>query len=150
MSCGGVYFGSLKSTPRRVEASIFLRDVVFSRMLHLLKFLEAVLPPADPDYMSSETSAHKDWDKTVSYLQETLCPGWWLTLRMMADLRTGKSKRWDQAFVLCRPRQAHGLPITCRTLSRAGLNCLVILFGGGRIWTTRPVIVEWTDLSFMS
>ena len=50
-------------------------------MLHLLKFLEAVIPPADPDYMSSESSAYTDWDKAVAYLQETLCPGW-LTSRI--------------------------------------------------------------------
>lgn len=82
MPCGGVYFEAPESTPCRFEASIFLRDVVPSRMLHLLKFLEVVIPPADPDYMSSESSAYEDWGKTVSYLQETLSHPGWLTLRI--------------------------------------------------------------------
>lgn len=81
MPFGGVYYEAPKSTPLQFEASVFLRDVVPSRLLHLLKFLEVVIPPADPDYMSSESSAYKDWDKTISYLQRTLYPGQ-LTLRI--------------------------------------------------------------------
>lgn len=72
MPSGGMYF----------EASIFLRDVVPSSMLHPLKFLEVIIPPADTHYMSLGSSAYEDCDKTVSYLQETLSRPGWLTLRI--------------------------------------------------------------------
>ena len=76
MPGGGVYYKAPKSTPHRFGASIFLTDVVPPRMLYLLKFLEVVIPPADPDYMFSELSAYKDWEATVSYLRETFYPEW--------------------------------------------------------------------------
>jgi len=74
-----------KSTPTRLEVSIFLRDVVPSNALHFLKFLEVVFPPFYDDYLCPHEPAYQDWLQTIEYVRERLdLP--MLTLRIyMAD-----------------------------------------------------------------
>lgn len=74
-----------ESTPSRIEASIFLTDVVPSNALRFLRFLEVVFPPFDKDYLRPQEPAYQDWLQTIDHIKEKLhLP--MLTLRVyMAD-----------------------------------------------------------------
>ncbi|ODM15043.1 hypothetical protein SI65_09538 [Aspergillus cristatus] len=73
MPSGGRFYKAAKpAVPDRLEASIFSRDIVPLRMLHSLKFLEIVFPPADLGYISLRSPAHQDWVETTSYVEDKL------------------------------------------------------------------------------
>lgn len=73
---------AVRRTIRRLNVwklLFFLRDVVFPRMLCCLRFIEIILPPADPDHVPTDSPAHNDWVRTMSYVKgnmlylHTLC-----------------------------------------------------------------------------
>lgn len=72
MPTEGVYFDIPEELPERLEASIFLRDVVPRNMLSCLWSLELVFPPIDLNYILLESPAYHDWVKTISYVHEQL------------------------------------------------------------------------------
>jgi hypothetical protein len=74
-----------KSTPSRLEISIFLTSIVPSNALGLLRFIEVVFPPFDEDYLRPHEPAYQDWLQTIDYVKDKLyLPT--LTLRVyMAD-----------------------------------------------------------------
>ncbi len=73
------------TTPTRLEASIFLMDVVPSKSLYFLRYLEVVFPPFDEDYLRPNEPAYEEWLRTIDHIKEQLClPS--LTVRVyMAD-----------------------------------------------------------------
>ena len=72
-------------TPNRLEASVFLTDVVPCPALRFLRFLELVFPPFEHDYLGPHEPAYKDWLQTLDHVKQHLSlPA--LTLRVyMAD-----------------------------------------------------------------
>ena len=60
-------------TPIRLEASIFLIDVVPSNALRFLRFLEVVFPPFDEDYLLPHEPAYQEWLRTIDHVKEQLC-----------------------------------------------------------------------------
>jgi hypothetical protein len=58
------------STPERVEASLFLRDLMPVSAIHHLRSLEIVFPPFEGDYLPSDSAGYRDWITTISYLAE--------------------------------------------------------------------------------
>lgn len=64
---GGDYLAPEK-TPPRLEAAIFLSDIVPAHRLSQLKFLELVFPPFEPDYFSAADPAREDWVRTIQSL----------------------------------------------------------------------------------
>lgn len=72
MPTEGVYFDIPEKLPERLEASIFLRDVVPRNMLSCLWSLELVFPPIDLNYILLGSPAYHGWVKTISYVHEQL------------------------------------------------------------------------------
>jgi hypothetical protein len=74
-----------ENTPGRLEASIFLRDVVPYLALRFLRFLEVVFPPFDDHYLRPQEPSYQDWLEMIDYVKNELTlPR--LTLRVyMAD-----------------------------------------------------------------
>ena len=73
------------TTPTRLEVSIFLMDVVPSRSLRFLRYLEVVFPPFEEDYIRPHEPAYQEWLRTIDHIKEQLCLPL-LTLRIyMAD-----------------------------------------------------------------
>ena len=72
-------------TPNRLEASVFLTDVVPCPALRFLRFLELIFPPFEHDYLRPHEPAYKDWLQTLDQVKQHLSlPA--LTLRVyMAD-----------------------------------------------------------------
>ena len=60
-------------TPNRLEISAFLKDVVPSNALRLLRFLEVVIPPFEEDYLRPHEPAYQDWLQTIDRIGEQLC-----------------------------------------------------------------------------
>lgn len=58
------------STPDRVEASLFLRDVVPAHAVHHLRSLEIVFPEFEGDYLAADSPGYQDWLSTISCLAE--------------------------------------------------------------------------------
>jgi len=67
-----LYFTIPEELPERLEASIFLHDVVPRDMLPCLWSLELVFPPIDLNYVLLEPPAYHDWVETISYVHEQL------------------------------------------------------------------------------
>lgn len=68
---GGYDYAPDNLSAERLEASNFLRDVIPSGIQHYLKFLEIVFPPADPDYVPSDSLVYNDWVQTMNYIKES-------------------------------------------------------------------------------
>lgn len=54
------------------DASVFLQNTVPSDMLHYLRSLEFVFPPADSNYLSIESPVYKEWARTIEHVKEHL------------------------------------------------------------------------------
>ena len=70
----------LKHAPKRLEVSMFLRDIVPLNALHLLRHLELVSPLVLDDHQRLEDeqlyfhdSPHQDWMQTIDLVKEKLC-----------------------------------------------------------------------------
>ena len=61
-----------KTTPERLEASIFLRDVVPFTSLRWLRSVELVFPPFEDDYLRATEPAYSDWLQTIDYIKNQL------------------------------------------------------------------------------
>jgi len=76
----------VRSTPERLDISIFLRDAVPPQGLSFLKFLDIVFPPFYDDYLRDDDPAYQDWLQTINHLGD-LANIPVLTLRVhMADI----------------------------------------------------------------
>lgn len=71
-----------KHAPLRLEASIFLRDIVPLNALHFLRHLEFVCPLVDDGYLRPHDSPfqecshdppYQDWMRTIDLVKEKLC-----------------------------------------------------------------------------
>ena len=60
------------STPVRLEASLFLLDVVPRIALYWLRLLEVVIPPFEENYFCAHEPAYQEWLRTVDYVKEEL------------------------------------------------------------------------------
>lgn len=76
----------VKSTPERLEVSIFLRDIMPPKALCFLKFLDVVFPPFYDDYLGNYEPAYQEWLQTIDRIGDLVnLP--MLTLRVhMADI----------------------------------------------------------------
>jgi hypothetical protein len=76
----------VKSTPKRLDISIFLRDIVPPEALGFLKFLDIVFPPFYDDYLGDDEPAYQNWLQTIDHIGDLVnLPV--LTLRVhMADI----------------------------------------------------------------
>lgn len=70
-----------RSTPDRLEVSVFLREIVPTQALSYLRFLEIVFPPFDGDFLAQDTPAFQDWIDLLNFLKIKLTPSR-LTLRV--------------------------------------------------------------------
>ena len=61
-----------ETTPDRLEASVFLTDVVPFTNLCWLRSLELVFPPFEDDYLSVTEPAYSDWLQTLDYIKDEL------------------------------------------------------------------------------
>lgn len=61
-----------KNAPGRLEASIFLNDIVPHHLMSCLRFLELIFPPFHPGYFPLESPAYQDWLQTINFLSEKL------------------------------------------------------------------------------
>ena len=61
-----------KTTPERLEASVFLRDVVPFTSLRWLRSVELVFPPFEDDYLRATEPAYSDWLQTIDYIKNQL------------------------------------------------------------------------------
>ena len=61
-----------ESTPARLEASVFLLNVVPRTALYYLRFLEVVIPPFDEDYLQPHEPAYEEWNLTIDKVKEKL------------------------------------------------------------------------------
>lgn len=68
MPSGGPFYAAAKpAVLDRLEASIFLRDVVPPIMLYSLKFLEIIFPPTIPGCIFLGSPAHQNWIEAIFY-----------------------------------------------------------------------------------
>ncbi|GAO16502.1 hypothetical protein UVI_02010910 [Ustilaginoidea virens] len=58
----------------RLEASIFLRNVVPFQALSYLRFLEIVFPPFDYEFLPPNHTAYRDWIELLDFLSGVLSP----------------------------------------------------------------------------
>ncbi len=61
-----------ETTPERLEASVFLTDVVPFTSLRWLRSLELVFPPFEDDYLRHTEPAYSDWLHTIDYIKNEL------------------------------------------------------------------------------
>lgn len=61
-----------ETTPERLEASIFLTDIVPFTSLRWLRSIELVFSPFEDDYLRATKPAYSDWLHTVDYIQNEL------------------------------------------------------------------------------
>lgn len=66
-------FEPAEETPSRLEASIFLRDVIPFSALCFLRFIEMVFPPFEGDYLRADEPAYQDWLDTIDHVKGGLC-----------------------------------------------------------------------------
>ncbi|OJJ85894.1 uncharacterized protein ASPGLDRAFT_1290912 [Aspergillus glaucus CBS 516.65] len=103
MPSGGPFYAAAKpAVLDRLEASIFLRDVLPPIMLYSLKFLEIIFPPTIPGCIFLGSPAHQNWIETISYVQGKLnLPR--LTLRIyFPNLRSFQDKMLHRKSALTR------------------------------------------------
>ena len=62
-----------EGTPRRLEASIFLINVVPFTSLRYLRSIELVFPPFEKDYLRATDPAYSDWLQTINHVKKELC-----------------------------------------------------------------------------
>ena len=62
----------VETTPERLEASVFLTDVVPSTSLCWLRSVELVFPPFEDDYLRATEPAYSDWLGTLDYVKHEL------------------------------------------------------------------------------
>ncbi|KAL8701351.1 MAG: hypothetical protein Q9201_004952 [Fulgogasparrea decipioides] len=79
----GGCFHPADSTPSRLEAWVFLKDVMPLNALPFLRFLEIVIPPFEDDYLRPHESAYQEWLQAIDWIKEKLCLPM-LTLRICA------------------------------------------------------------------
>ena len=61
-----------ETTPERLEASVFLTDVVPFTSLCWLRSVELVFPPFEDDYLRATEPAYSDWLRTLDYVKHEL------------------------------------------------------------------------------
>ena len=61
-----------ETTPERLEASVFLTDVVPFTSLCWLRSVELVFPPFEDDYLRATDPAYSDWLRTLDYINHEL------------------------------------------------------------------------------
>lgn len=61
-----------ETTPERLEASVFLTDVVPFTSLRWLRSVELVFPPFEDDYLRATEPAYSDWLQTTDYFKNQL------------------------------------------------------------------------------
>ena len=61
-----------ETTPQRLEASVFLAEVVPFTSLRWLRSIELVFPPFEDDYLRATEPAYSDWLQTVDYVKNEL------------------------------------------------------------------------------
>ena len=61
-----------ETTPERLEASIFLTDLVPFTSLCWLRSVELVFPPFEDDYLRATEPAYSDWLRTLDYIKHEL------------------------------------------------------------------------------
>ena len=61
-----------ETTPERLEASVFLTDIVPFSSLHWLRSVELVFPPFEDDYLRATEPAYSDWLQTIDYIKNQL------------------------------------------------------------------------------
>ncbi|TVY87801.1 hypothetical protein LAWI1_G006900 [Lachnellula willkommii] len=76
----------VRSTPDRLDVTIFLRDFVSPEAVGFLKYLDVVFPPFYDDYLGYDEPAYQDWLQTIDHIGN-LANLPMLTLRVsMADI----------------------------------------------------------------
>ncbi|KAL8737158.1 MAG: hypothetical protein Q9181_001976 [Wetmoreana brouardii] len=69
----GGCFHSAESTRSRLEASIFLKDVMPLNALPFLRFLDIIIPPFEDDYLRPNEPAYQEWLETIDWIKGKLC-----------------------------------------------------------------------------
>ena len=62
-----------EGTPQRLEASVFLTNVVPFTSLRCLRSVELVFPPFEEDYLRATDPAYSDWLQTIDHVKNELC-----------------------------------------------------------------------------
>ena len=65
--------GIAGGTPERLEASVFLTNVVPFTSLRWLRSVELVFPPFEEDYLRVTDPAYRNWLQTVYHVKNDLC-----------------------------------------------------------------------------
>lgn len=62
-----------EGTPQRLEASVFLTNVVPFTSLRWLRSVELVFPPFEEDYLRATDPAYSGWLQTIDHVKKELC-----------------------------------------------------------------------------